>query len=215
MILMVDVTSTQAQAKELAPLVPQAEAQARAAGGKSPKTPPPLTADGLDMMYRQLVEIHAISTAQLAECAHWRQTDSTPHSIRVGASRPRSGVAPSVTRLVPSLSTDFVSMTSLWPRQGWRDEPQAQCQPHLGSPSALPSRCEQSPWQGGQSNFFQSTFEESCGVTLQHTTHYEAATHCPAQASRKATPSTDKEALSDVVTRHAQDGVRGGNKWRK
>jgi hypothetical protein len=125
MILMVDVTSTQAQAKELAPLVPQAEAQARAAGGKSPKTPPPLTADGLDMMYRQLVEIHAISTAQLAECAHWRQTDSTPHSIRVGASRPRSGVAPSVTRLVPSLSTDFVSMTSLWPRQGWHDEPQA------------------------------------------------------------------------------------------
>jgi hypothetical protein len=45
-------------------------------------TSPPLTADGLHRMYRQLVEIHAIAAAQLVECAHWRRTDSTRRLVR-------------------------------------------------------------------------------------------------------------------------------------
>jgi hypothetical protein len=79
----------------------------------------------------------------------------------------------------------------------------------------LPSHCEQSLWQGEQSNFFRSTFEEPCGVATQHTTHYEAATHHPTQASREATPSSDKEVPSDDATHHAQDGVRSGNEQCK
>jgi hypothetical protein len=65
-ILMVDSTSTQAHAKELAPPVCRGETQARAVGAKSLSTPPPLTTDEVDRMYRQLVEIHAIGATQLA-----------------------------------------------------------------------------------------------------------------------------------------------------
>jgi hypothetical protein len=35
---------------------------------------PPLIANVVDKMYHQLVEIHAITAAQLAECAHWHQS---------------------------------------------------------------------------------------------------------------------------------------------
>jgi hypothetical protein len=31
---------------------------------------PPVTANGVDKMYGQLMEIHTITVAQLAECAH-------------------------------------------------------------------------------------------------------------------------------------------------
>jgi hypothetical protein len=67
---MVDVTSTQAQVKGLALPVHQGEAQGEAIGAKSPSMPPPPTTDGLDRMYHQLVESHAIAAAQLAKCAH-------------------------------------------------------------------------------------------------------------------------------------------------
>jgi hypothetical protein len=49
---MVDVTSTQAQTKELAPPVHQGDAEA--AGAKSPSTLPSLTTDGVDRKYHQL-----------------------------------------------------------------------------------------------------------------------------------------------------------------
>jgi hypothetical protein len=52
---MVDITSTQALAKELAPPFHRGEAQAGAARAKSPSMLPLLTADGVDRMYRQLV----------------------------------------------------------------------------------------------------------------------------------------------------------------
>jgi hypothetical protein len=39
---------------------------------------PLLTTDGVDRMYHQLAEIHTIATAQLANCAGWCRTDSTP-----------------------------------------------------------------------------------------------------------------------------------------
>jgi hypothetical protein len=64
---MLDFTSTQALAKELAPQVRRREARAKA---NSTSTSPPLTTDGLDRMYHQLVEIHAIIATQLVECAH-------------------------------------------------------------------------------------------------------------------------------------------------
>jgi hypothetical protein len=46
---MLDFTSTQALAKELAPPICRREARAEA---NSASTSPPLTADGLDRMYR-------------------------------------------------------------------------------------------------------------------------------------------------------------------
>jgi hypothetical protein len=143
---MVDFTSTQAQSKELALPVRQGEAQAEAGGAKSPSAPPPLIANGADKMYHQLVEIHAIATRQLTECARWHRTDSTPRSVRAGMRRQRPGAVPSATRLAPSPSTDFASQALLWPRQEQHDEPQARCQHLLGRPSALPSRYEQTPW---------------------------------------------------------------------
>jgi hypothetical protein len=81
-ILMVDFIPTQAKAKELAPPVRRGETQAEATVAKSLSTPPPLTVDGVDMMYCQLAEIHAITATHLAECACWCRTDSTPCSVR-------------------------------------------------------------------------------------------------------------------------------------
>jgi hypothetical protein len=75
---MVDFTFTQAQTEELAPLVGQGEAQVETVVAKSPGVSPPLTADEVDRMYRQLAEIHAITTAQLADCACWCWIDSPP-----------------------------------------------------------------------------------------------------------------------------------------
>jgi hypothetical protein len=37
---------------------------------KSLRASPPLTTDGVDKMYHQLAEIHAIVTVQLVECDH-------------------------------------------------------------------------------------------------------------------------------------------------
>jgi hypothetical protein len=41
-----------------------------------------LTIDGVDKMYHQLAEIHAIAVVQLVERARWRQSDSTLSSAR-------------------------------------------------------------------------------------------------------------------------------------
>jgi hypothetical protein len=117
---MVDFTSTQAQVKEFDTPVRRGEAEAAVA--KSPSTPPPLTTDGVDRMYRQLAEIHTIAVEQLAECACWHRIDSTPRSIQAGTSQPRPGAVPSATRLAPSPSVNFSSQAPLWPRQGRCDE---------------------------------------------------------------------------------------------
>jgi hypothetical protein len=63
---MVDFTSTQARAKEVAPLASHEGVQIEAAAAKPLSASPPLTDDGVDKMYRQLVEICAIATARLA-----------------------------------------------------------------------------------------------------------------------------------------------------
>jgi hypothetical protein len=49
-ILVVAITSTRAQVKELAPPVHRGEAQGGVAGARSPSMPPLLTTDGVDKM---------------------------------------------------------------------------------------------------------------------------------------------------------------------
>jgi hypothetical protein len=49
---MVDFASTQAQAKETASLANREETQTAIVADKSPSASPPLTTDGVDMMYR-------------------------------------------------------------------------------------------------------------------------------------------------------------------
>jgi hypothetical protein len=79
----------------------------------------------------------------------------------------------------------------------------------------LPNCCEQSLRQGGQSDFFRSTFEEPHGTATKHTTSYEAVVLRPAHMSREATPRSNKEVASDVVAHCAQEGIKGSNKQRK
>jgi hypothetical protein len=43
------------------------------------------TVDGVNKMYHQLVEIHAIAIVQLAECAHQHRSNPTPDAAHVGA----------------------------------------------------------------------------------------------------------------------------------
>jgi gamma-glutamylcysteine synthetase len=43
---------------------------------------PSPTADGVDKLYHQLAEIHTIAARQLAECARWCHSDSTPSPIQ-------------------------------------------------------------------------------------------------------------------------------------
>jgi hypothetical protein len=94
---MVDFTSTQAQAKEVAP------------PAKPLSASPLLTTSGVDKMYHQMAEIHAITTIQLVECAHWRRSDSTPSLVWVGIGQQRSTAMPSKARLAPSPPTNFSS----------------------------------------------------------------------------------------------------------
>jgi hypothetical protein len=61
---MVDFASTQVQAKEVAPQARRKGVHAEAAAAKPLNASPPLTADGVDKMYRYLVEIHAIAATQ-------------------------------------------------------------------------------------------------------------------------------------------------------
>jgi hypothetical protein len=108
-ILMVDFTSTQAQAKEEAPPASREEGQVEVTAAKPMSAAPPLTTDGVNNMYHQLAEIHAIVVAQLVECARWHWTDSTPSSTQAETNRPRLGTTPSMIRMAPSPSTDFSS----------------------------------------------------------------------------------------------------------
>jgi hypothetical protein len=72
---MVDFAATQARAKGATLSTNLGERQTRAAATKTMSALPSPTADGVDMMYHQLAEIHAIVIAQLAECACWHQSD--------------------------------------------------------------------------------------------------------------------------------------------
>jgi hypothetical protein len=85
-ILVVDFASTQDRAKEVAPSTSCEGDQTEAIAAKPPSTSPPLTVDGVDKMYCQLVEIYAIVAAQLEDCARWHQSDPTPSLVWDGTS---------------------------------------------------------------------------------------------------------------------------------
>jgi hypothetical protein len=101
-ILMVEFTSAQAQAEEVAAPASHKGGHAEAAAAKPLSTSPLLTADGVHKMYRQLAEIHAVAAMQLLECAHWRRSESTFSSVWARFGRLRPIVMPSTIRLAPS-----------------------------------------------------------------------------------------------------------------
>jgi hypothetical protein len=65
---MVDFASTQAHTKEVTPPAIREGVKWGATTVKPLSVSPPLTTDGVDKMYYQLVEIHAISTT----CLVWK-----------------------------------------------------------------------------------------------------------------------------------------------
>jgi hypothetical protein len=66
-ILMVDFASTQAWVKEVALSASRERGQTEAAADKPPSTSPLLTINGVEKMYHQLEDIHAIAAEQLAK----------------------------------------------------------------------------------------------------------------------------------------------------
>jgi hypothetical protein len=63
---------------------------------------PPST-HGVDMLYRQLAEIHAIAAVQMVECAHWHQTDSISSLIHARPGWQKPTTEPSATRMASPL----------------------------------------------------------------------------------------------------------------
>jgi hypothetical protein len=76
---MMEYASAQAQAKGVALTLSHEEGHTEATAARPPKAPSLPTTDGVDKIYHELVEIHAIATVQLAECARWRWSNLTPN----------------------------------------------------------------------------------------------------------------------------------------
>jgi hypothetical protein len=64
---------------------------------------------------------------------------------------------------------------------------------------ALPERRTQSLRQGEHNDFFKSTFEESRGIATKRTASYEVIMLRPTHGSKEVTPSSNKEAPSDIT----------------
>jgi hypothetical protein len=77
---MMDFASSPARTKGVPPAASHEEGRGDAAVARPPKAPPLPTTDGVDKMYRQLAELHAITTAQLVGFARWHQSNPTPHA---------------------------------------------------------------------------------------------------------------------------------------
>jgi hypothetical protein len=103
---MVDYASTHARAKGVAPTGSQEEGHTKATATMPPKASPPPTADGVNKMYRQLAEIHAITAAQLAECTRWCRSNPTPNTAQTGIGWREPATEPSTTRTAPPADTD-------------------------------------------------------------------------------------------------------------
>jgi hypothetical protein len=105
---MVDFAAARSQAKGVAPAKNRERGQwptfARASrtvaavAMRLNPLPPPSTY-GVDRLYRQLAEMHAITTAQLAECIHWRRVHSTSSPVHIRASSQKPVAVPSATRM--------------------------------------------------------------------------------------------------------------------
>jgi hypothetical protein len=81
---MMDFTSTQARAKGVAPTTSCEESHTEAVAARPLKASPPPTVDGVDKMYCQLGEIHALAATQLVECIHWHRSNSTSNVAHTG-----------------------------------------------------------------------------------------------------------------------------------
>jgi hypothetical protein len=68
MIMMMDFTSSKAQTKRVAPTTSDEEGHTKATTDRPLNASPPPTTNDVNKMYHQLVEIHALIVAQLAEC---------------------------------------------------------------------------------------------------------------------------------------------------
>jgi hypothetical protein len=76
-----DLAATRAQAKRAAHSANREGGQTEAVVAKPLNVRQPPSADGLDRLYHQLVEIHAFVAVQHAECARWHQSDPTSSPI--------------------------------------------------------------------------------------------------------------------------------------
>jgi hypothetical protein len=68
---------------------------------------PPPTADKVDRLYRQLVEIHTIVVAQLVECARWRRSTPAPSLVWASTGRQGADMMLFMIRTVPPPLTNF------------------------------------------------------------------------------------------------------------
>jgi hypothetical protein len=93
------------------------------AGHQPLKALPLPTVDGVDKMYHQLAEIHAITAVKLAECARWHQSNLTPNVAHASVGWQGPATVPSVTRAAPSPLTDVSPQASLQQR-GTHAEPE-------------------------------------------------------------------------------------------
>jgi hypothetical protein len=66
--------------------------------------------------------VSTITAAQLAECAYWRRSDSTPSLVRSKTGRQRPNETSSTTRTAPPPPTDIFPQASL-PQRGPHAEP--------------------------------------------------------------------------------------------
>jgi hypothetical protein len=68
-ILMIDYTPARGRSKGVISTPSRGWGQADAIVAKALRASPPPAADGVDKLYRQVMEIHAIAAMQLAECS--------------------------------------------------------------------------------------------------------------------------------------------------
>jgi hypothetical protein len=106
-ILMVFLAATRAQAKGAAPSASCEGVQTEVAVTTPLNTLPPPSNDGVDWMYRQLEEIHAITATPLVECARWHWSDPTSCLVHTRAGWQRPTTKPFAARMAPLPPTDF------------------------------------------------------------------------------------------------------------
>jgi hypothetical protein len=81
----VDLATTRAQAKGAAPSTSHDGCQIMAAMATPLNVLPPPSTDGVDRLYHQLAEIHAIAIVRLVECTRWHCSDSTSGLVHASA----------------------------------------------------------------------------------------------------------------------------------
>jgi hypothetical protein len=111
---MIDYAPARARSKGLISTPSCGWGQVEATVAKAPSTSPLPTTDGVDKLYHQLVEIHAITATQLVESTHWCRSNSTPSPVQASTSWQGPDMTSSTTRAAPPLPNDFSSQASLW-----------------------------------------------------------------------------------------------------